>query len=782
MSLVQVNADPTFEVFQQLERTKFLSSAISCGSFKASFESKGKTPQSVLELYPNVSIKVEEKNSDGQVETYALKFFRGMRLDTRDKTFENAHFLNQLAPTYTLESLGVRKLSILHDSMRDYQEFPYVKYKMFGQHIQALICDKATKIDFKGLQKIVLQCLDFYQILQKEGLVLCNINRWNTFVDSEYNIKFASHEFLGDQGKLGSKASTNAFYRSPFEYLGAYHESVTPIAIASIFYYLITRKELFAFEHDNNDTYEIRVARHLNRVSKFCGPLPEHLVLKLLTKDKYKNLFHKNLETGKVMLKPVADRYINYEESSMDSFIQERIRFGLSESNYFENVPSEAEEISKGFFTLIKGLTNLEHTMSAQEALSLPFIQKFMVSTPIRSAESSPYAKYSLEDKPHIRVTNALHRNHPRLRSYLKEDSMLPTAYRFRTVLGAGTYGVVLKCGLKGADKVNDFALKILFPKESREAYEKSCSKDLKCIEELNKCSPSTTLPLLTVNGEKSFEYNGLRGYFLPLSGASLSNYINKGTRYPFTDVIHFLAQAINHYQNLCAKGVVQVDLTPRNILIEGDLKTPNTLKFIDPAGLYQEGTEINSRCITPWMYTSPTFHTNKFNRSEMAFSLGCAVYTMVTRKPLFTCSTGGPEEPKLTAALRHLNSIKEVFGDLRDAFIKELDSQIQANLFTFSQETGYTLKSSSSTPSNTPPPPPTYSQKMNNIREALNHDSLSFTFTHEIENHEEVAKELIDVIGSLLYWYKPITAEGVKTFDLVKRFPEIFALHESSK
>lgn len=349
-------------------------------------------------------------------------------------------------------------------------------------------------------------------------------------------------------------------------------------------------------------------------------------------------------------------------------------------------------------------------------------------------------------------------------------------------ILGEGTFGVVIKA----FDNQNRKLVAIKISKGSK--MNSFLKNEYNNLRTLNDVDPLHSVPVLeyhriSMNFFKD-PCNKKIGYLSPRS-IVISNYggkevyralmRTKAVQRPFTDFMHLFCQAIGYWKNLQRNRLVQRDIKPQNMLIDGPFETPGSLKFIDPSELGEEGDPSNDYYASTRYYRSPAILSKRFSAEEVPFALGTTFYALLTKFELFPSDCNLPE-PRETKMQRHLQIVFDTFGQPSLSFFKSLPEEILKTFFVQTKK-GFTFKllisDSHQTKKNSKEKE---LSRKNKIKERIEM-ALNRYYKEKPSQRLETTNQLTEVF-SLLCQEKPITPDELLQHPLFKKYASIVKTH----
>ncbi len=356
--------------------------------------------------------------------------------------------------------------------------------------------------------------------------------------------------------------------------------------------------------------------------------------------------------------------------------------------------------------------------------------------------------------------------------------------YRFISIVGEGTFGVaILACDTTSDSQV---VIKIA-KKRERNSFLEQEAKDLAL---LNKTDPVHTVKFLSTKTVKTNTYmRGKITYSTSPRAIIVSEYggmnaydcITKTTfTRKFTDFMHLFCQAISYWTALKTKKLVQRDIKPENMLIQGPFEVPGSLKFIDPASLKEEGKASSSWYVSSRFFRTPSTILKKHTNTEVPFALAASFYEMLTGFTLFP-SKGSSN--RTTSMRQHMQVVFDTFGFPEDDFFLSLPQDIFDKFFkrTSPKEsesgTGYSflekLPPSTDKPHSAEKAAPSRIEKM---RSRIC-SALEKRFICHGKDLKAIAQEVEDVFRTLIT-NRSIRPDQVLEMPLFQRYSNIVETH----
>lgn len=159
-----------------------------------------------------------------------------------------------------------------------------------------------------------------------------------------------------------------------------------------------------------------------------------------------------------------------------------------------------------------------------------------------------------------------------------------------------------------------------------------------------------------------------------------------------FSDFMHLFSQAVAYWKNLKKYNLVQRDIKPENMLINGPFETPGSLKFIDPMDLNPIGKPSRTYYVSTRYYRSPSVLCGQLTEQEVPFAIGATLYRILTGFEFFP-SEYNPNESQHTRMQRHLQIVFDTMGFPSLEFFTKLPANIFNTFFKPGKRTPYIFK-----------------------------------------------------------------------------------------
>ncbi len=316
-----------------------------------------------------IVLEAERLQSVDKTEKVAIKFFKSAFKQAARVAVSDHKKLYELAPALALPLLEegvIRTSGVLRPSI-------YFITESFGANVLKTFSHKAVGFDFSATLEVFSKTLDLYKILREKGLTLRDCKPDNMLLRGVNEFRFID-VMLGKLEEDGSSYQCTRMYRSPYEYLGKYHESEMPFALGANLYFLITGEELFFTPFDSKEPKNRTMLKHLTKVSSFIGPLSQSLLKSL--KEKYHNKFITIDDDGLYSLHRGNFSLLNPEQGAAK--VHKKIIASLT-SERFSSLPGDSKVLADEIYCMIKGLTNIENPWTPEQALSSSLIQRVTI-------------------------------------------------------------------------------------------------------------------------------------------------------------------------------------------------------------------------------------------------------------------------------------------------------------------------------------------------------------------------------------------------------------------
>ncbi len=354
--------------------------------------------------------------------------------------------------------------------------------------------------------------------------------------------------------------------------------------------------------------------------------------------------------------------------------------------------------------------------------------------------------------------------------------------YRFIKIIGKGSFGIViLACDTTSNANV---VIKIAKERKKNSTLEQE-AKDLKLLNETDPLHTVNFLFSQTIDTNTYMrdnevfqtspraiivsEYGGVNAY---------QCVTKKKGKHRFRDFMHLFCQAIAFWKALKKSSLVQRDIKPENMLIQGPFETPGSLKFIDPCYVKKEGETCSSWEVTTRNYRAPSTLFKKYTNAEVPFALATSFYDMLTGHVLFP----GTDSSSSVANMRqHMQTVFDTFGFPKDNFFLSLPKETFSLFFKKAlpkksgSKTGYSFKSPSSKKrSSTGSKAGT--SRLDTVRVNIRSSLLS-RFRCSNSSLGLIEKE-VGVVFRALVTNRSITPDDVLKMPLFQRYPNIVKKH----
>ena len=252
----------------------------------------------------------------------------------------------------------------------------------------------------------------------------------------------------------------------------------------------------------------------------------------------------------------------------------------------------------------------------------------------------------------------------PTLRTLQDEISSLDPRYKLEKVIGAGSYGVVLKAKENFNGKEEPCAVK----KVSKEIFTdtilaKRILREIKLLGHFNNDNIVALRNLITPSTKDFKEFF----IVMDLMETDLKSVFKSGQKMQNEHVQYFLYQILRALKQIHAAGVIHRDITPANILVNINCD----LKICD-FGLARDEPKEDDQFLTDYVtmrwYRAPelVMESKTYTGAVDVWGVGAIVCEMFGSKPLF------PGKDRVN----QLDKIIDVIGTPPDAEIKSIGSE----------------------------------------------------------------------------------------------------------
>lgn len=353
--------------------------------------------------------------------------------------------------------------------------------------------------------------------------------------------------------------------------------------------------------------------------------------------------------------------------------------------------------------------------------------------------------------------------------------------YKFSKILGKGAFGLVVLA----TDTCYQKTVAIKFAKKSSAnrflEFEFSDLKNLNAIDPLHTIRP---LALYKIDIDSTPEPHG-QPFDTRL--VIVSEYgglevertlVRKKSPAPrrFSDFMHLFSQAIAYWKNLKKYNLVQRDIKPENMLIDGPFEKPGSLKFIDPMDLNPIGKPSPDYYVSTRYYRSPSVLSGRLTEQEVPFALGASLYRVLTRLDFFP-SEYNPSESRHVRMQRHLQVVFDTTGFPSPEFFTKIPTNIFNTFFKPGKRTPYIFKTRKV--DNHLVKGSHKQKRFDRITKAKDRifKALQNNYKTTDEERSNISKQLFQVF-SLLFSEKVVTPDQLLQQPLFKKYQSIVKIH----
>lgn len=363
--------------------------------------------------------------------------------------------------------------------------------------------------------------------------------------------------------------------------------------------------------------------------------------------------------------------------------------------------------------------------------------------------------------------------------------------FQIMKILGEGSYGVAVLV------KDNHTQEQKVFKIARGERFNKYLEDEYLNLKNLNKIDPLHTVRAFRCHKlfmdlhKKTKRDGGISEMLLDPRVVIISDYGGKEVYrslvkealniLPFQDFMHLFCQALSYWKQLTVNGLVQKDIKPENMLLDGPLQTPGSLKFIDPSALGKKEAPFDRWYINSRYFRSPTSLWEEFSPHETSFAIAASFFEILTGSTLFRTYISAPESREKRMK-RHLECVFDTVGFPKPPYFKKINPRLRATFFkkTTTPE-GKEAYIHLGRVTKDPFPDCSTEEKSRRLLERLERkilDALQTKFyLKEVKDLEAIAKELMEVFLMILKNHE-ISPDDVLKHNLFKRFPDIVAKH----